>query len=218
VPSQPLGAILNTTLANNGGSTRTHALVTGSPSIDAINDGTCPPPAKDQRGVMRPQDGNGDGGPVCDIGSYEFVFTGTAPVQAPQQPVTQQPVAPAPTQPMAPEPNPTPPPGAAPPPAPPPPASTPSDQAITEPAPSAPTPTSPPTQPAPSPAPTEPAPETPAQPEPVYPYYRRAPAWQEHDAVHVWIRRVGPNSLVAGHFHLPLVRCGSLDALEFFQD
>ena len=71
VPSRPLSEILDTGLANNGGPTRTHALVAGSPAVDAINDGTCPPPAKDQRGVRRPQDGNGDGGPACDIGSVE---------------------------------------------------------------------------------------------------------------------------------------------------
>ena len=71
VPSQPLSEILDTGLANNGGPTRTHALVAGSPAIDAVNDGTCPPPAKDQRGVSRPQDGNGDGGIACDIGSFE---------------------------------------------------------------------------------------------------------------------------------------------------
>ncbi|HKF95157.1 MAG TPA: choice-of-anchor Q domain-containing protein [Gammaproteobacteria bacterium] len=63
--------MLNTRLASNGGPTRTHALVAGSPAIDAINDGTCPPPARDQRGVKRPQDGNGDGGPACDSGSFE---------------------------------------------------------------------------------------------------------------------------------------------------
>jgi len=73
VPSQPLGAILNTRLASNGGPTQTHALVTGSPAIDAINDGTCPPPAKDQRGVTRPQDGNRDGGRACDVGAFEYV-------------------------------------------------------------------------------------------------------------------------------------------------
>ncbi|MBA2491811.1 MAG: hypothetical protein H0V34_08940, partial [Gammaproteobacteria bacterium] len=66
-----LGAILNRSLASNGGRTRTHALVAGSPAVDAVNDGTCPPPARDQRGVRRPQDGNGDGGPACDIGSFE---------------------------------------------------------------------------------------------------------------------------------------------------
>jgi hypothetical protein len=66
-----LTEILDTGLANNGGSTRTYALVGGSPAIEAINDGTCPPPAKDQRGVSRPQDGNGDGGVAYDIGSLE---------------------------------------------------------------------------------------------------------------------------------------------------
>ncbi len=91
VPSQPPGAILNPRLAKNGGPTPTRALVAGSPAIDAVNDGTCLPPAKDQRGVTRPQDGNGDVGPACDIGSYEFVFTGSAPVQAPPQPVAPTP-------------------------------------------------------------------------------------------------------------------------------
>ncbi|HKF95969.1 MAG TPA: right-handed parallel beta-helix repeat-containing protein, partial [Gammaproteobacteria bacterium] len=42
VPSQPVGAILSPQLASNGGATRTHALVAGSPAIDAVNDGTCP--------------------------------------------------------------------------------------------------------------------------------------------------------------------------------
>jgi hypothetical protein len=64
-----LSAILNTTLANNGGPTRTHALVPGSPAIDTVTDGTCPPPATDQRGVPRFQDG--DGGVACDSGSFE---------------------------------------------------------------------------------------------------------------------------------------------------
>ncbi|HKF95185.1 MAG TPA: choice-of-anchor Q domain-containing protein, partial [Gammaproteobacteria bacterium] len=32
--------ILNPTLANNGGPTRTHALVGGSPAIDTVTDGT----------------------------------------------------------------------------------------------------------------------------------------------------------------------------------
>jgi hypothetical protein len=55
-----LKAILDPTPANNGGFTKTQALVAGSPSIDAVFDGTCPPPARDQRGVTRPRDGNGD--------------------------------------------------------------------------------------------------------------------------------------------------------------
>jgi hypothetical protein len=51
-------------LQNNGGPTNTHALLTGSPAIDAVTSG-CPPPATDQRGITRPQ------GPACDIGAYE---------------------------------------------------------------------------------------------------------------------------------------------------
>lgn len=62
-----LASILNPTLSNNGGLTQTHALVPGSPAIDGA--GTCP--AKDQRGVSRPQDGNNDGLPICDIGAFE---------------------------------------------------------------------------------------------------------------------------------------------------
>jgi hypothetical protein len=57
--------------SSNGGPTQTHALEGGSPATDTVTDGTCPPPARDQRGVKRPQDGNGDGGPACDIGSFE---------------------------------------------------------------------------------------------------------------------------------------------------
>ena len=71
VPSEGLGAILNTTLANNGGPTRTHALVRGSPAIDAVQTG-CPPPRTDQRGVRRPVDGDRDGERLCDIGAFEF--------------------------------------------------------------------------------------------------------------------------------------------------
>ena len=64
VPSEGLGAILNTTLANNGGPTQTHALVADSPAIDASpDDADCA--ATDQRGVRRPQ------GPACDIGAFE---------------------------------------------------------------------------------------------------------------------------------------------------
>jgi hypothetical protein len=52
-------------LAENGGPTLTHALLTGSPAIDAGDDAVCP--ATDQRGVSRPQ------GVACDIGAYEYV-------------------------------------------------------------------------------------------------------------------------------------------------
>jgi hypothetical protein len=57
-------------LQDNSGSTLTHALLEGSPAIDAGDDTQCPP--TDQRGIPRPQDGNGDGEAICDIGSYEL--------------------------------------------------------------------------------------------------------------------------------------------------
>ena len=65
----PLSAILNPTLVNNGGRTRTHALVPGSPALNAVASG-CPPPSTDQRGLPRPQ------GPRCDIGAVEATFCG----------------------------------------------------------------------------------------------------------------------------------------------
>jgi len=51
-------------LTYNGGSTRTHALLPGSPAIDAGDNANCG--GEDQRGVPRPQ------GAACDIGAYEF--------------------------------------------------------------------------------------------------------------------------------------------------
>ena len=56
-------------LADNGGPTRTHALLAGSPAIDAGAATTCP--ATDQRGVTRPQNASGGAASVCDIGAYE---------------------------------------------------------------------------------------------------------------------------------------------------
>lgn len=71
-------------LQNNGGTTMTHALLPGSPAIDAGNQS---PPgsggtvceATDQRGQRRPTDGNGDGVARCDIGAFEAA-TATAPI------------------------------------------------------------------------------------------------------------------------------------------
>jgi hypothetical protein len=63
-------------LQHNGGATQTHALLPGSPAIDA-GDAVCTdahgaPHTTDQRGKPRPVDGNGDGTPACDIGAFEF--------------------------------------------------------------------------------------------------------------------------------------------------
>ena len=56
-------------LASNGGETRTHVLLAGSPAIDAGKPGAGIP--WDQRGIQRPQDGNGDESFICDIGAVE---------------------------------------------------------------------------------------------------------------------------------------------------
>lgn len=65
-------------LASNGGPTETHALLEGSPAIDAVR-GSCSVDGTmntqiitvDQRGVGRPADGNGDTVLACDVGAYE---------------------------------------------------------------------------------------------------------------------------------------------------
>ncbi len=59
-------------LADFGGNTLTHRPLPGSPLIDAGDDFMCE--EFDQRGVVRPQDGDDDGSPVCDIGAVEFTF------------------------------------------------------------------------------------------------------------------------------------------------
>jgi hypothetical protein len=56
-------------LADNGGPTKTHALLAGSPAIDHGDNGGAP--ATDQRGVARPRDGDGNGSLVVDIGAFE---------------------------------------------------------------------------------------------------------------------------------------------------
>lgn len=42
----------------------------GSAAIDTGTNSGCP--AADQRGMARPQDGNGDGSAICDVGAYEY--------------------------------------------------------------------------------------------------------------------------------------------------
>jgi hypothetical protein len=66
-------------LANNGGNTQTHALLNGSPAIDAGDNAACaaaPINNLDQRGQARNialADGNGDGTITCDIGAFELL-------------------------------------------------------------------------------------------------------------------------------------------------
>ena len=63
-------------LRNNGGPTQTHALLAGSPAIDGGDPNGCRDNAgmllpTDQRGFLRPADGNNDDTVRCDIGAYE---------------------------------------------------------------------------------------------------------------------------------------------------
>jgi hypothetical protein len=60
-------------LSDNSGPTKTHALLAGSPAINAVLLADCSdvsgPIATDQRGIVRPQGG------ACDVGAFEFVPT-----------------------------------------------------------------------------------------------------------------------------------------------
>ncbi len=63
-------------LEDNGGPTETHAPQPGSSAIDTGAD-TCPP--VDQRGFVRPTDGDGDFTAVCDIGAVEAFSIAATP-------------------------------------------------------------------------------------------------------------------------------------------
>ena len=73
-------------LGNYGGSTQTHALMTGSPAIDAGDTNDCP--NIDQRGTARPVDG-GAAAPsnlsptalAPNIGAFEFLAPTSAGVE-----------------------------------------------------------------------------------------------------------------------------------------
>ena len=60
--------IVETALNDNGGLTKTHALVDNSPAIDSTILCTI---TRDQTGTGRPLDGDGDGAAFCDSGSVE---------------------------------------------------------------------------------------------------------------------------------------------------
>nr|MDH4458974.1 choice-of-anchor Q domain-containing protein [Nevskia sp.] len=65
VPAGALNTILDTTLASNGGPTQTHALLPGSPAVNAVTAG-CAANAVDQRGQTRPEVS------ACDAGAFEL--------------------------------------------------------------------------------------------------------------------------------------------------
>jgi len=89
VPGVSLAQILGP-LKYNGGPTQTHALVDGSPALDAGDPGGCRNSqgavlTTDQRGFARHVDSNSDGAARCDIGAVElnsldFPFTLVAAV------------------------------------------------------------------------------------------------------------------------------------------
>ncbi|MGB8253659.1 MAG: choice-of-anchor Q domain-containing protein, partial [Anaerolineaceae bacterium] len=62
----------------HGGISMTFPLAFTSPAVDTANTGGCP--ATDQRGVIRPIDGNRDGINGCDIGAYELQLMVYAPL------------------------------------------------------------------------------------------------------------------------------------------
>ena len=71
----PGSTALLATLQNNGGPTLTHALLTGSPALDAGDDTSAP--ATDQRGTARPQ------GSASDIGAFELAVATPTPTPVP---------------------------------------------------------------------------------------------------------------------------------------
>jgi predicted outer membrane repeat protein len=60
-------------LADNGGSTFTHALLPASPALDVGDPAFAPPPIVDQRGSPRVTDGDADGVARIDMGAFEVL-------------------------------------------------------------------------------------------------------------------------------------------------
>jgi hypothetical protein len=73
-PGSPIDPVLGP-LQNNGGPSPTHALLAGSPAINAGDPAFTPPPATDQRGPGFPR----VRGAALDIGAFEFTPPNTAP-------------------------------------------------------------------------------------------------------------------------------------------
>jgi CSLREA domain-containing protein len=102
-------------LAVNGGPTMTHALLIGSPATDAGNPGGCLDAkgatlAVDQRGYIRPVNGNLNPDVACDIGAFERLSPG-APTPTNTPTATASPTAsqtPTATSTSTPGPSPTP--------------------------------------------------------------------------------------------------------------
>jgi len=67
--------------ADNGGPTKTVAIVAGSPALDAADSSKCPP--TDQRGVARPQ------GAGCDIGAFELEVPSLSQLSVSDQTVSE---------------------------------------------------------------------------------------------------------------------------------
>jgi hypothetical protein len=76
-------------LADNGGPTQTHALLSDSPAVDAGTNTGCP--TTDQRGMTR-VDGTGHGGAPCDIGAFEYQPPPLAATRTPTPTATATPI------------------------------------------------------------------------------------------------------------------------------
>jgi CSLREA domain-containing protein len=94
-------------LQNNGGQTLTHALLAGSPAIDAGDPAGCLDHnnallTTDQRDYARPIDGDGNGNVRCEMGAFERLSPGTPTPTQTGTPTRTPTITPTPTRtPMA---------------------------------------------------------------------------------------------------------------------